>query len=469
MKYVTVIGLEIHAELLTKTKIFCGCKNAFGSSPNANCCPVCVGMPGALPILNRRAVELAIAAGLSFGCRISERTEWDRKNYFYPDLAKAYQISQLYAPLCLGGGLKIGERFIRLNRIHLEEDAGKLIHSRAGTLIDYNRAGVPLIEIVTEPDLTSADEAAEFVETVRRALVYAGVSDGRMEQGSLRVDANVSIMPEGGTKLGTRAEIKNINSFKFIKKAIEFEAARQAEVLNSGGAVIQETRRYDESSGETFSMRSKEDAQDYRYFPDPDVLPLFIEAKDVAKIGKALPESPVRRFERYTAEYGLSATDADILLENKPVSDFYDACTALGASPVQTANAVKGELLRCYNLSENKRDIPILPADFVRALELLESSKLTHNGLKTAVKRMYEGKPLDLVLSEEGLLVREDASAIRSVIRKVIDDNPRAAAQYRSGDTKVLSFLMGQCSRALKGAALAKTILEELEKALKSE
>ncbi|MDR1940571.1 MAG: Asp-tRNA(Asn)/Glu-tRNA(Gln) amidotransferase subunit GatB [Clostridiales bacterium] len=460
-KYITVIGLEIHAELLTQTKVFCGCKNSFGGRVNGNCCPVCTGMPGTLPVLNSKAVELAIAAGLSFGCQITRHTLWDRKNYFYPDLAKAYQISQLYAPVCVGGGLEIGGRFISLTRIHLEEDAGKLVHSRGATLIDYNRAGVPLIEIVTEPDLRSADEAAEFVENVRRTLVYAGVSDGKMEQGSLRVDANVSIMLEGADKLGTRTEIKNLNSFKFIKKAVEFEVERQAGVLESGGRVIQETRRFDEASGETFSMRSKEDAQDYRYFPDPDILPLIISDCDIERISRDLPESPSKRFSRYIG-YGVSATDAGVILENKAVADFYDACIRAGANPISALNAVKGELLRHFK-PEGGDKIDVSPTDFVRALSLADSGEISGNGLKTAIRRMYaEGKPLDEIIKEEGLIIKEDSAAVRSAVLEVLNQNPKAVEQYKNGDVKVLSFFMGQCARLLKGAAHAKTIQEIL-------
>ncbi|MDR2046578.1 MAG: Asp-tRNA(Asn)/Glu-tRNA(Gln) amidotransferase subunit GatB [Clostridiales bacterium] len=466
MKYTTVIGLEIHAELLTKSKVFCGCKNSFGGRVNGNCCPVCAGMPGTLPALNKKAVELAVAAGLSFGCAVSRLTVWDRKNYFYPDLAKAYQISQLYAPVCLGGGLETGGRFIRLTRIHLEEDAGKLTHTRGGTLIDYNRAGVPLIEIVTEPDMRSADEAVEFVENVRRTLVYAGVSDGKMEQGSLRVDANISVMPSGTEKFGTRTEIKNLNSFKFIKKAVEFEAERQAEVLDGGGAVAQETRRYDEASGETFSMRSKEDAHDYRYFPDPDIPPVVISDADVERIKNALPETPSARLKKY-AGYGLSVADAGVILENKPVSDFYDACVKAGADPVAAANLIRGEILRRYNASADREQIPVAPADIADALKLAEKSEIDGGGLKTAVGCMYlERKPLSAVLAEKNLFVKEDLSLVSEVVKRVVSENPKAAAQYKEGDAKVLSFFIGQCARALRGGALAQTVRAELERVL---
>jgi aspartyl-tRNA(Asn)/glutamyl-tRNA(Gln) amidotransferase subunit B len=427
-------------------------------------------MPGALPVLNKRAVELAIAAGLSFGCAITKNTRWDRKNYFYPDLAKAYQISQLYAPICVGGGIEArGGRFIRLNRIHLEEDAGKLVHTRGNTLVDYNRAGVPLIEIVTEPDLRSAEDAAEFVEKVRRTLVYAGVSDGKMERGSLRVDANISVMPEGSGVYGTRTEIKNLNSFKFVKKAIEFEAERQAEVLNGGGRVIQETRRYDENSGETFSMRSKEDAHDYRYFPDPDIRPLVITDRDIERVLAEIPEPPQKRFLRYL-NLGISAADADVILENKAVSDLFDGAVFAGANPVAAANAVKGEILRHYNPAEENGDIDMSAEELAKALKLAEKNEISGAGLKTAIRCMLlEKMPLDGVLKRENLIIKEDSGLVASVVKKVVENNPKAAAQYKNGDAKVLSYFMGQCARELKGGALAATIRAELERVLNSD
>ncbi len=468
MNYTSVIGLEIHAELKTKTKIFCGCANDFGSEKNSRCCPVCTGFPGALPVLNRHVIELAIAAGLVFGCDITRLTKWDRKNYFYPDLPKAYQISQLYAPLCVGGGMDIGGRFIRLNRIHVEEDAGKLIHERDCTYIDYNRACVPLIEIVTEPDIHTADEAVAFVERVRQALVYAGVCDGKMEQGSLRVDANISIMPEGASELGTRTEIKNLNSFKFIKKAIDFEIKRQEEIVNKGGKVVQETRRYDETSGETFSMRSKEDAHDYRYFPDPDILPLFIEQKEIDSIREQLSEPPYARWNRYTKEVGLSERDADTILANKFVADFYDELVCLGAEPKNAANLVKGELLYCIKQAETKVEVmPIAASEFIKIIELQKNGKISLEGLKVAVYHMFhEQKNADEVVKEHNLVVTEDRAHIESVIAQVLADNEAAVMQYKEGNEKVLSYFLGQCNKVLKGQALPKTIQEALKKAL---
>ncbi|MDR1559906.1 MAG: Asp-tRNA(Asn)/Glu-tRNA(Gln) amidotransferase subunit GatB [Clostridiales bacterium] len=466
MGYMPVIGLEIHAELMTRTKVFCSCETGFGSERNSHVCPVCLGMPGALPVLNQKAVELAVSAGLLLGCEITRTTRWDRKNYFYPDLTKAYQISQLYAPLCLGGGLEINGRFIRLNRIHLEEDAGKLVHERNVSILDYNRAGVPLIEIVTEPDIRSSDEAVEFVERIRRNLVYGDICDGKMEQGSLRVDANISVMPEGSDVYGTRSEIKNINSFRFIKRAIEFEIERQIGVLENKGRVIQETRRYDEASGETFSMRSKEDAHDYRYFPDPDILPLFISDEDIAAIREKLPEPPHIRFLRYTDSYGLSAKDAETILSERFTADFFDAAVKNGADPKAASNAVRGELLRCVRESGGN-EIPIGAEDFTKALVLAAKNAITQEGLKTALSYMFFNRAdLDTAVKVNNLLVSEDAGLIGTVISEVLAASPDIVSKYKDGNQRVFSYLFGQCVKRLKGKALPATIDAELKKGL---
>ena len=458
MNYIPVIGLEIHAELKTNTKAFCSCPNAFGSERNTNCCPGCLGLPGTLPVLNRRVVELAISAGLLCGCEISRYTAWDRKNYFYPDLSKGYQISQIYAPICIGGGLEINGRFIGLNRIQIEEDAGKLVHERYVSILDDNRAGVPLIEIVTEPDIRSADEAVAFVEQMRRNLVYGDICDGKMEQGSLRVDANISIMPEGSGIFGTRVEIKNLNSFRFIKRAVEFEIERQKDVLESKGRLVQETRRYDEASGETFSMRSKEDATDYLYFPDPDIPPLIITDNDIAELSEKLPEPPYNRFLRYTNEYGLSAKDADIILSERYIADFFDSAVAQNADPAAASNAIRVELLRCVR-EAGSGEIPVTTADFVKALALAANNDITQDGLKTALSYMFfKRADLDTAVKDNNLLVSEDFGLISSVIAEVLDASPDIVKKYKDGNHRVYAYLFGQCMKRLKGKALPATI-----------
>ncbi|MDR1914839.1 MAG: Asp-tRNA(Asn)/Glu-tRNA(Gln) amidotransferase subunit GatB [Clostridiales bacterium] len=466
MKYIPVIGLEIHAELMTETKAFCGCSNSFGQDKNSNTCPVCLALPGALPVLNQKAVQLAISAGLLCGSEITPITIWDRKNYFYPDLAKAYQISQLYAPICVGGGLEVNGRYIRFNRIHLEEDAGKLLHERGSSIIDYNRAGVPLIECVTEPDIRSSDEAVEFVEKFRRILIYGDICDGKMEQGSLRVDANISIMPENSIALGTRAEIKNINSFRFLKRAIEFEIERQTELLSNGGRIVQETRRYDEVSGETFSMRSKEDAHDYRYFPDPDVLPLIISAEDVEEIRNTLPEPPNKRYDRYVNKYMISGRDADTILAERATADFYDAVINEGADPKAAANSIKGELLRLLG-EKAVKEIPVSPKDFAKALELASNLKISQDGLKAAITYMFQtGEGIDKALKEKNLIITENQDLIKAVIAEIVAEDPDLATRYKAGENKLFSYLFGQCMKKLKGKALPQSINLELIKEL---
>ena len=353
--YDIVIGLEVHAELNTNTKVFCSCPNHFGSETNTNCCPVCIGLPGALPILNKKAVELTIKAGLCMGCEINDIAVFERKNYFYPDLSKAYQISQLVRPICIGGGVMLDSgKFIRLNRIHLEEDAGKLIHknSSVGTLIDYNRGGVPLIEMVSEPDISSASEAVEYLNKLRNNLIYAKIAECKMEQGGMRCDVNLSIKKKGSTELGTRTEMKNLNSFRSVERAIEFETNRQIELIESGGRVRQETRKWDDEKGESFAMRSKETANDYRYFPDPDLLSVKIERALVAKLKSDLPKLPLERKKTYTEQYGLTDYDADILLSNREISDFFDEALNYYKNPKILANWIMTEVLKHIKADE---------------------------------------------------------------------------------------------------------------------
>jgi len=459
MKYTTVIGLEIHAELSTRTKLFCGCINEFGGAENSRCCPVCMGLPGALPVLNRQAVEFAIQAGIALNCRIAEYTKWDRKNYFYPDSPKAYQISQLYAPLCIGGGLDIDGRHIRINNIHVEEDAGKLVHSGKYSYIDLNRCSVPLIEIVTEPDMRSAEEAIKFLETVRQTLIYAGVCDGRMEQGSIRCDANVSVMPEGAKVLGTRTETKNLNSFRHIKSAIEYETARQIEIIEKGGKVLQQTRKFNVESGDTSPMRSKEDAEDYRYFPDPDILPLRISQSEIAKLKSKLAEMPAVRRARYTEQFGFSYVDSDTLLATPALSDLFDRTVAGGFAPSRTLNLINTEIRR-YLTSNN---VPLTEEDFKYLLELEDEGKLTKEGLKKAIGLIFAtGKTAREVVRENSLIVVENLQELDEVIGEAISANEKAVKQYINGDDKVFSFLIGQCNRVLRGKVQITTLQEKL-------
>lgn len=453
MSWTAVIGLEIHAELLTNTKIFCSCGNEFGAGENARCCPGCLAMPGTLPLMNRAAVEMAIAAGLAMGCRIAERTTWDRKNYFYPDLPKAYQNSQLFEPICVGGGLEIGGRFIRLNRIHLEEDAGKLIHDDAEgvSLVDLNRGGVPLIEIVTEPDIRSSGEAAEFLAAVRRALVYAGVNDGRLEQGHMRCDANISVMPEGAGKYGTRVEVKNLNSLKSVTRAIEHEIARQISLIESGGAVLQETRRFNDNHGRTVAMRSKEDAQDYRYFPDPDLLPVVIDDAYIDAI--TIPELPGQKLARFMETYGLPLYDAGLLSENRVRAAFVDECVKLGASAKAVANWLLSDIAKELNEKEIELDdTKITPQSLTALILMIEKAEISSNaGKKVVAELLGQGGDPAAIVERLGLKQVSDDSALRTWAQQAIENNPKSAADYRAGKTNALGFLVGQCMKASAG------------------
>ena len=459
-----VLGLEVHAQLLTRTKIFCGCSTEFGGEPNSRVCPVCLGMPGVLPVLNRQVVELAVRTGLALGCTIRERSVFARKNYFYPDLPKGYQISQYEAPICEGGGLDFTvdgvERRVRLTRIHMEEDAGKNLHGVSpdgSSGVDLNRAGVPLLEIVSEPDLRSADEAVEYLKALRAVLLTLGVNDGNLEEGSFRCDANVSVMRRGGTQYGTRAEIKNMNSFRYLKQAVEYEVRRQVELLEAGQEVVQETRLFDPARGETRSMRSKEDAHDYRYFPEPDLPPVLVDPSVVARARATLPELPRARAARYVAALGLPASDAAILVADKATADFFDAALALrGGAPEaarRLANWMNGEVARLVNESGLAPAAwRLTPAHLARLLELLEGGAINGPGAKVALEEAFRsGASPDEVVKARGLAQVSDTGAIERVVDEVLAASPAEAERHRSGKKDLTGFFVGQVMRALKG------------------
>lgn len=474
MKYIPTIGLEIHSELSTKSKIFCDCPVSFGGEPNTRCCPVCTGMPGTLPVLNKQAVEYTVMAGLALNCKINEFSKMDRKNYFYPDLPKAYQISQFDLPICKDGGLTIntpdGEKFIRIERIHLEEDAGKLLHDSYDrySLADYNRCGVPLIEIVTKPDLSSSEEAREFVEKVRLMLLYSGVSDCRMEEGSLRADVNVSIRPVGTDELGTRTEMKNINSIKAIARAIDYEIDRQSELLDEGKKITQETRRWDDSKGESKSLRSKENAHDYRYFPEPDIVPVSFTSEDIAKLGESLPELPNKRFERYTKAYGINEADANLLLTSVSLSDFFEATAAESGNPKTAANFIIVEVLRRLNDScISAEDIPFGGKLLGRLIKMMDSDEITSNNAKKVLTEMFETcKEPEAIIAEKGYKVINDTAEVENMVKDILSNNEKAVAEYLEGKEKTFGFLMGQCSRALAGRGNPKVVQEILRSEL---
>ncbi len=459
-----VVGLEVHAQLLTATKIFCGCSTEFGGEPNTRTCPVCLGLPGALPVLNRAVVEMAVRAGLALGCRIRPRSVFARKNYFYPDLPKGYQISQYEAPICEGGGVTIDvagrEKAVRLVRIHMEEDAGKNLHdvSAGGASgVDLNRAGVPLLEIVSEPDLRSVDEAVEYLKSLRAILVTLGVNDGNLAEGSFRCDANVSVMPEGSEELGTRCEIKNMNSFRFLRAAIEYEARRQVELLESGGKVVQETRLFDPERGETRPMRSKEEAHDYRYFPEPDLPPVLVDGALVERVRADLPELPRARAARYQRDLGLSAYDAGLLVSEKAVAGFFDATLALlGAGKdwaKKAANWMNGEVARLANeRGEEPAAWKLTPARLASVLRLVEAGTIGGPGAKQVVEEIFAsgGEPEEIVRAK-GLAQVSDEGAIEAAVDEVLAAHPAEVARFRGGERKLGGFFVGQVMKRMKG------------------
>ncbi len=477
-EFEAVIGLEVHAQMLTASKLFCGCSASFGAPPNAHTCPVCLGMPGMLPVVNRRAVELALRTAIAAGCEIPERARWARKNYFYPDIPKGYQISMYEEPLAIGGSIEIqsaaGPKRIRLVRIHMEEDAGKNVHDAHAdhSLVDLNRAGVPLMEIVSEPDLSSPAEATAYLRALRSLLRYLEVCDGNLEEGSLRCDANVSVRRRGSARLGTRTEIKNMNSFRSVERAIEWEIRRQVALVAAGDEVVQETRHWDAEGGRTISMRSKEDAHDYRYFPEPDLLPLEVPRRWIEEIRAGLPELPAARRSRFEASYGLSAYDADVLTARRDLADYFEAAARFHADAKAVANWVMGELLRV--IRERRLDDalmierwPLRPERLAGLLGLVADGTISGRIAKQVFELMLDGdEEARAIVEREGLLQVSDADAIEAAVRQVLSEHADKVAEYRAGKEKLLGFFVGQVMKATGGKANPRLANEILRREL---
>ena len=473
-QYETVIGLEVHVELATKTKIFCGCSTAFGGEPNSHTCPVCTGMPGSLPVLNRQVLEYAIAVGLATNCDITRNGKFDRKNYFYPDNPQNYQISQLYLPICRNGYVEIeteegGKKKVGIHEIHMEEDAGKLIHDEweDATLVDYNRSGVPLIEIVSEPDMRSADEVIAYLDKLRLLIQYLGASDCKLQEGSMRADVNLSVREVGASEFGTRTEMKNLNSFKAIARAIEGEKARQIDLLESGEKVIQETRRWDDTKETSYAMRSKEDAQDYRYFPDPDLVPIVVSEEMIEKIREKQPEFRSEKMARYKEEFDIPDYDIDIITNTKRMADLFEETVALGAQPKKVSNWLMGETMRLLKeQSMDPEDIRFSPAHLAALIAMVDKKEINSSVAKTVFEKMFS-EDIDPVkyVDEKGLKTVNDEGALRKTIEEVVANNPQAVEDYHNGKEKAIGALVGQTMKAMKGKAdpaMVNQILKEI-------
>lgn len=475
MEWEIVMGLEVHTELATKTKIFCGCSTAFGSEPNTHVCEICSGMPGTLPLLNERVVEFAVRTGLATNCQITQKTKFDRKNYFYPDLPKAYQISQLYLPICRNGYIEVkgenGEpKKIGIHEIHMEEDAGKLIHDEFEdcTLVDYNRCGVPLLEIVSEPDFRSADEVVEYLEKLRAILQFTGVSDCKMQEGSLRADVNLSVRPKGQKEFGTRTEMKNLNSFHAIARAIEYESRRQIDLLEDGEAVVQETRRWDDNKGYSYAMRSKEDAQDYKYFPEPDLPPIEISDARIEEIRESMPELPEQKKQRYREELGLPEYDTEILTGNLAFVTLFEETVKLCDSPKDAANWIMGEVMKLLNDTGTlPEDMTLAPEKLAAVIQMVKSGKINRGTGKTVLEKVFtDGVDPESYVKENNLAQITDLGAIRPVLEEVIAANEKSVSEYKAGKTQAMGYIMGQAMRALKGKAPAQEVQKMLHELL---